>query len=136
MGRGIIPKKILIIEDEPDFAKALRIRLQDSGYFVMTACDAIQAVSKVSKEKPDLIILDIRIPAGGGFAVAEKVKRSTYTCSIPIIFLTASSDEADEKRAMRLGALFYFHKPMCDAEFLEAVRSALESKLQIPNKHA
>jgi putative two-component system response regulator len=100
-----------------------------SGYFVLTAFDAIQAVSKARKGKPDLIILDIHIPAGGGLSLAEKFKRSTHTCSIPIIFLTASSDEEDEKRAMRLGALFYFRKPISDAEFLEAVRSALESKL-------
>jgi len=119
-------EKILIVEDEPDFAKALKIRLKGSGYFVVTAFDAIQAVVKARKEKPDLIILDIGIPAGGGLSVAEKLKRSTHTCSIPIIFLTGSSDEEDEKRAMRLGALFYFRKPLSDAELLEAVRSALE----------
>ena len=121
-----MPKKILIVEDERDFAKALKIRLQGSGYFVVTAFDAIQAVVKACKEKPDLIIPDIHIPAGGGLSVAEKFKHSTHTCSIPIIFLTASSDEEDEKRAMRLGALFYFRKPISDAELLEAVRSALE----------
>ena len=120
-------KKILIVEDEPDFAKALKILLQDSGYYVMTALDAVQAISKVSKGKPDLIILDLRIPAGGGLSVADKLKRSSHTSSIPIIVLTASSDEEDEKRAMRLGALFYFRKPISHEEFLEAVRSALEN---------
>jgi DNA-binding response OmpR family regulator len=59
-------EKILIVEDEPDFAKALKILLQDSGYDVVTAFDAVQGVLLVHKEKPDLIIFDIRILAGVG----------------------------------------------------------------------
>jgi two-component system alkaline phosphatase synthesis response regulator PhoP len=123
-------KKILIVEDEPALVKALKIHLQDSGYDVITAFDAVQGISQVHKQKPDLIILDIGMPAGGGFIVAQKLKHSAnaWLKSIPIIFVTGSPDERHEKMAIRLGARFYFRKPTSHEEFLDAVRSLLESK--------
>ena len=70
-------KKILIVDDERDIVKALMIRLKGAGYDVVTAFDGAQAIFMAHKEKPDLIILDIRMPAGDGFSVAEKLKGST-----------------------------------------------------------
>src|SRR4030042_1012002 len=110
-------KKILIVDDERDIVKAVMIRLQTSGYAVVTAFDGAQGVFMAHKEKPDLIILDIRMPAGDGFSVAERLKRSTHTWNIPIIFLTGSPETNAEGRAMDLGARFYIKKP-CDPEEL------------------
>lgn len=114
-------KKILIIEDERDIVKVLTIRLQGRGYYVIAAFDALQGFSVALKEKPDLIILDIRMPAGGGLSVAEKLKRSTLTWTIPIIILTGSSEKDIEAKAKKLGVQFYIKKPYDPEELLDAV---------------
>jgi len=119
-------KKILIVDDERDIVKVLVIRLQSSGYEVISAFDGAQGVFMAHKEKPDLIILDIRMPAGDGFSVAERLKRSSHTWTIPIIFLTGSPEREAEGRAMDLGARFFIKKPYDPEELLDAVKRALE----------
>ena len=119
-------KKILIVDDERDIVKALMIRLQRAGYEVVTAFDGAQAVFVAHKEKPDLIILDIRMPAGDGFGVAEKLKHSASTFSIPVIFLTGGPERDSEEKAMTLGARFYIKKPYDPEELLDAIKRALE----------
>jgi DNA-binding response OmpR family regulator len=121
-------KKILIVDDERDIVKVLVIRLQSSGYEVIAAFDGAQGVFMAHKEKPDLIILDIRMPAGDGFSVAERLKRSSHTWTIPIIFLTGSPEREAEGRAMDLGARFFIKKPYDPEELLDAVKRALEEE--------
>jgi len=122
-------KRILIVDDERDIVKALTIRLQRAGYEVVTAFDGAQGIFVAHKENPDLIILDIRMPAGNGFSVAEKLKESTDTVAIPVIFLTGSPEENSEGKAMALGARFYVKKPYDPEELLDAIRRALEKDL-------
>src|SRR4030042_3467341 len=100
-------KKILIVDDERDIIKALTIRLRGAGYEVVTAFDGAQGIFTAHKENPDLIILDIRMPAGNGFSVAEKLKESVNTLAIPVIFLTGSPGKNSREKAMVLGARFY-----------------------------
>ena len=119
-------KKILIVDDERDIVKAVMIRLQGAGYDVVTAFDGAQGVFMAHKEKPDLIILDIRMPAGNGFSVAQRLKRSIHTFTIPVIFLTGSPEKNAEEKAMALGARFYIKKPYDPEELLDAVKRALE----------
>jgi len=119
-------KKVLIVDDERDIVKALVIRLQHNGYEVVVAFDGAQGIFMAHKESPDLIILDIRMPAGDGFSVAEKLRQSNQTEPIPIIFLTGSPEKNAEERAMQLGARFYIKKPYDPEELLEAVRRAME----------
>jgi DNA-binding response OmpR family regulator len=121
-------KKILIVDDERDIVKALMIRLQGAGYEVVTAFDGAQAIFVAHKEKPDLILLDIRMPAGNGFSVAEKLKHSVNTFSIPVIFLTGSPERNAEERAVTLGARFYIKKPYDPEELLDAIKRALEKE--------
>ena len=121
-------KKILIVDDERDIVKALMIRLQGAGYEVVTAFDGAQGIFVAHKEKPDLILLDIRMPAGNGFSVAEKLKHSVNTLSIPVIFLTGSPERNAEERAMTLGARFYIKKPYDPEELLDAIKRALEKE--------
>jgi DNA-binding response OmpR family regulator len=119
-------KKILIVDDERDIVKGLMIRLQGAGYDVVTAFDGAQCVFMAHKEKPDLIILDIRMPAGNGFSVAQRLKRSIHTFTIPVIFLTGSPEKNAEDKAMALGARFYIKKPYDPEELLDAIKRALE----------
>ena len=121
-------KKILIVDDERDIVKALVIRLQKAGYEVVTAFDGAQGVFMAHKEKPDLIILDIRMPAGNGFSVAQRLKRSMHTFTIPVIFLTGSPEKNAEEKAMALGARFYVKKPYDPEELLDAIKRALEEE--------
>ena len=121
-------KKILIVDDERDIVKALMIRLRGAGYEVVTAFDGAQAIFVAHKENPDLIILDIRMPAGDGFSVAEKLKHSKNTLSIPVIFLTGSPEKNAVERAMTLGARFYIKKPYDPEELLDAIKRALEKE--------
>ena len=119
-------KRILIVDDERDIVKALMIRLQGAGYEVVTAFDGAQGVFMAHKEKPDLIILDIRMPAGNGFSVAQRLKRSMHTFTIPVIFLTGSPEKNAEEKAMALGARFYIKKPYDPEELLDAIKRALQ----------
>jgi len=119
-------KKILIVDDERDIVKALTIRLKYSGYDVVVAFDGAQGIFMAHKEKPDLIILDIRMPAGDGFSVAEELKRANHIDQIPIIFLTGSPEKNAEVRAIELGARFFIKKPYDPEELLDAVKRAME----------
>jgi DNA-binding response OmpR family regulator len=120
----MIRKKILVVDDEEDVAKALKVRLKANGYNVVLASDSVQAFMVANKEKPDLIILDIMIPGGGGFIVAERLKQSTATHHIPIIFLTGIS--GGEEKAYKVGASGYMMKPYQPEKLLETVNNALE----------
>ncbi len=117
-------RKILVIDDELDVAKALKIRLKASGYNVVVAGDSVQGYLMANKEKPDLIILDIMIPGGGGFVVAERLKQSAATHHIPIIFLTGIS--GGEDKAYKMGASGYLMKPYQPEKLLEIIRDALD----------
>ncbi len=119
-------KKILIVDDERDIVKALTIRLRGAGYEVVTAFDGAQAIFVSHKENPDLILLDIRMPAGDGFSVAEKLRHSANTSSIPVVFLTGSPEKNSEEKAMSLGARYYIRKPYDPEELLDAIKRALE----------
>lgn len=117
-------RKVLVVDDEQDVAKALKVRLKANGYHVVLASDSIQAFTMANKERPDLIILDIMIPGGGGFIVAERLKQSQATHRIPIIFLTGIP--GGEERAYKLGASGYVMKPYHPDELLETIHRALE----------
>jgi two-component system, OmpR family, copper resistance phosphate regulon response regulator CusR len=116
--------KILLVDYEKDFARALKIRLKGSGYDVVLAFDSIQGIVMAKKEQPQLIILEMMIPGGGGFAVAEHLKLSTDTCNIPIIFLTGIPGV--EERAYKAGAFCHLMKPYNPYELLDVIKKALE----------
>ena len=120
----MVKKKILVVDDEEDVAKALKARLKANGYDVLLASDSVQAFMMANKEKPALIILDIMIPGGGGFVVAERLKQSSATHHIPIIFLTGIS--GGEERAYKVGASGYMMKPYQPEKLLETIHNILD----------
>jgi DNA-binding response OmpR family regulator len=117
-------RKVLVVDDEQDVAEALKVRLKANGFNVVLASDSVQAFTMANKERPDLIILDIMLPGGGGFVVAERLKQSQVTHRIPIIFLTGIP--GGEERAYTLGASGYVMKPYHPDELLETIQRALE----------
>jgi len=120
-------KRILVIDDEMDFVKMLQARLRIEGYEVLVAEDGIKGVQTARKEKPDLIILDIMMPGLDGHSVCDTLKKSILTWSIPVIYLTARTGQADELLAMEKGARYYLTKPYNPSMLLEMIKSALSS---------
>jgi DNA-binding response OmpR family regulator len=117
-------KKILIVEDDQNIAKALAIRLKSQAYGVMVAPDALSGVETALKTEPDLILLDISMPAGDGFMVAERIQNLMPT-ETPMIFLTASRKPGLREKAEELGAAAFFQKPFNAEDLLGAIQLAL-----------
>ena len=120
--------KILIVEDDLDVADMLNAYFRVQGYEVFTVNWGEDGVRASQASRPDLIILDIRLPDIDGYEVARRVRSDRRTHEIPIIFLTGSPERNAEERAIELGARFYIKKPYDPEELLDAVRRALENK--------
>src|SRR5580658_8218733 len=95
------------------------------GYIVYAAKDAINAVSAVRKNSPDVVVLDISLPAGDGFLVAERLQKLPVAAATPIIIVTASENPALPERAMRAGAVAFLKKPFDAATLANVIESAL-----------
>ena len=118
-------KTILIVDDDVDLLRGLTIRLRGNGYEVVTAADAIFAVSVAMEEKPDLIILDIGLPGGDGYLIMDRLNKMAATIGTPIIVLSARDVASNKERAMKAGARAFFQKPADNDELLAAIRKAL-----------
>lgn len=117
-------KTILIVEDDMMIARALAIRVKSAGYQALLAHDAVSGVSLARKNQPDLVLLDINMPAGDGFLVAERINRQSTTM-IPIVFLTASKQPGFREKARLLGAVAYIEKPYESKKLLKTIANAL-----------
>jgi len=118
-------KKILLIDDEPNFRQLIDSYMQWAGYSVVMAVDSVSALSAIMREKPDLILLDIGLPGGDGMGVLQKVKANPAISNIPIIIVTAKDPAAYRDKARLAGAAAYFQKPMNKDALLEAIHLAL-----------
>jgi len=119
--------KILVVEDDKRIALALTVRLRAAGYDVITAPDAVLAVSMALKHRPDLMVLDILMPGGNGFLVAERIQDLEAMLGVPCIFLTASKQPGLREKARRLGAAGFFEKPYDAGELLATIRKTLKA---------
>ncbi len=117
--------KILVVDDDPDLLKALRLRLRANNCEVITASDGYSVVGAAQKEHPDVIILDLGLPAGDGFVVLERLQQSDALSGIPVIVLTARDPQGNEARALKAGATAFFQKPVDNEELLNTIRISL-----------
>jgi DNA-binding response OmpR family regulator len=118
-------KKILIADDDPHIVALVSSRLKSNQYEVVVAYDAAQTMSQVRKEKPDLIILDMKMPAGGGNSVLDNLKMSISTFNTPVLVMTAYPSEAIRQKALEMGATDFITKPFKSEEILTKVKKAL-----------
>lgn len=118
-------KRILIVEDDKYISLALNIRLRASGYETLTAWDAIEGVNTAYEQKPNLILLDIEMPGGGGFKVAEYIRNHPVLKNTPLIFITASKQIQHRERAKEFNAAYFFEKPYNSTELLSAIATSL-----------
>ena len=116
-------KTILIADDDKKIATALARRLEASGYAVLTAPDGLEALKIAVAQKPDLILMDIWMPAGMGFSVAERL--SELGLAIPIIFLTASRKPGLWAASQEVGAAGYIEKPYDPEKLTDAIERVL-----------
>jgi DNA-binding response OmpR family regulator len=119
--------KILVVDDDPDLVRALRLRLRANQYDIATATDGYSAIAAAQKEHPDLILLDLGLPAGDGFIVLDRLQKSDSLAGIPVIVLSARDPQNNEQRALKAGAAAYFQKPADNDELLNVIRTNLAS---------
>jgi DNA-binding response OmpR family regulator len=117
-------KKILIVDDDPNIVTALTIRLQAAGYDVVSAPDGFQGLKSAVNDPPDVILLDVCMPAVIGFAVAQRLQELGLE-RIPVIFITASKQEGLRAAAKDLGAAGYLEKPYEPQELLALIAQVL-----------
>jgi CheY-like chemotaxis protein len=118
-------KRVLLVDDDNVVLLHTGVRLKSMGYIVYTAKDAINAVAAVRKNDPDVVVLDISLPAGDGFVVAERLQNLSGSAATPIIFMTASENPVLRERAMKLGAVGFLKKPFDATSLADAIEMAL-----------
>ncbi len=117
-----MPKKILIVDDEPQIVEICRDYLKAAGYETVAASNGLQGVSLSRREKPDLIVLDLMLPEMDGLDVCREIRRES---NVPIIMLTARVDETDKLIGLELGADDYITKPFSPRELVARIRVVL-----------
>jgi DNA-binding response OmpR family regulator len=119
-------KKILVVDDEPDILSGIRDRLSFEGYDVITASDGQEALKTAREKDPDLIILDIMLPKIDGYKVCRLLKFDKKKKHIPIIMLTAKTQESDKKTGKDMKADDYICKPFNPDELIKSIKKHLK----------
>jgi len=122
MGSGFSGKTVLVVDDESRMVEFIAMNLELEGFRVVRAANGSEALEKASKEHPDLVLLDIMMPEMDGFETLEELRETT---SVPVIFLTAKSEEVDRIKGLDLGADDYIAKPFSPRELVSRIRAVL-----------
>jgi DNA-binding response OmpR family regulator len=121
-------KTILIVDDDPEVRLSLHVRLKANNYNVVFAQDGVGSIAEARKHTPDLILLDLGLPAGDGFSVLERLKANDNMSLIPVIVVSGRKRELSEERALQLGAKAFLQKPVSNAQLLALIRQTLGEK--------
>jgi DNA-binding response OmpR family regulator len=122
-------KKILIVEDENLQLTMVAKQLKSAGFEIAGARDGTSAISSARKEQPDLILLDLGLPAGDGFTVLQRLQLIIQTSMIPVIVLSSRPPAGNKEAALRAGAVAYLQKPAKPEDLLKAIHEALGTTL-------
>src|SRR5712671_2906068 len=120
-----MPKKVAIIEDEVELAALLEYNLGRQGLLTRVITGSKGALEQLESWKPDLIILDVMLPDGDGFDLCRRLRKSASLARIPVIFLTARSDEVDRVLGLEIGGDDYVTKPFSPRELVARVNVIL-----------
>jgi DNA-binding response OmpR family regulator len=118
-------KKILIVEDEILQLTTVAKRLKSAGFEVIGARDGMGAISTARKEQPDLILLDLGLPAGDGFVVMQRLQSLLSTATIPIVVVSSREPAVGEEASKRAGAIAYLRKPVDFEKLLKIITEAI-----------
>jgi twitching motility two-component system response regulator PilH len=125
-------KTILIVDDDADVRMSLHVRLKANDYDVIFAADGVASISETRKHMPDLILLDLGLPAGDGFAVIERLKANDSLSLIPVIVMSARDRNTNQGRALRAGARAFLQKPVQNTQLLSVIRHTLGESSKAP----
>ena len=115
------PKTVLLAEDEPNIVESLTFLLERAGYVVSVATDGQQALDHALNHQPDVLILDVMLPKLDGYEVARRLRADERTKSLPILVLTAKSQDKDRETALECGADLFITKPFANSDVIDAV---------------
>ncbi|HEY75990.1 MAG TPA: response regulator [Thermoflexia bacterium] len=118
--------KILVAEDEKDIRELIAFTLRFAGYDVVLANNGAEALEKVDKEKPALVLLDVRMPKMTGYEVCRRLKENPETENIPVVFLSAKGQDREVQEGYESGAIDYIIKPFVPDELIAQVKRILE----------
>ena len=121
-------KKILVVDDETDTLQMITVRLEKSGYTVVSAVDGEECLEKAAGEKPDLILLDVLLPHLSGFMTCKRLKENAETKEIPIIMVTALFGNFIRKKGLEVGAKYLISKPYDPKDLLWEIEDVLKKK--------
>jgi len=119
--------RILIIDDDPEFASLLRMHLTAAGYTAETAEDAIEGGKVLLERPPDLVLCDIGMPYMNGLELISLMQSDAHSSSIPVVFISGRSDSSTMARAVDLGAADFLAKPVTREQLLQTVEACLKS---------
>jgi len=111
----------MIIDDDPDMRLGLHVRLKANNFQTVFAADALSAISEARRHQPDLIILDLGLPAGDGFVVMERFRANMHLSMTPVIVVSARDRLANEQRAIKAGAKAFLQKPVDNDQLLATI---------------
>lgn len=120
--------KILIVDDSGEIASSLSDLLKEMGYEVFTAPGTMEGITMAGEIRPDLILSDVLMPGGGGFALLAAVKSSPDTAEIPVVFLSAVAEKKEIQKGLDAGAGAYIVKPYRSRDLLKVVRMLIEER--------
>jgi two-component system, OmpR family, alkaline phosphatase synthesis response regulator PhoP len=118
-------RKILVVDDEQDLLDLMEIILGGEGYMVITAVNGRDALTKVEREHPDLILLDLMMPIMDGWEVLKALKSKEKTSDIPVVMVTAKIGMEDRRRGLMEGAIDYICKPFAPREVINRIKVIL-----------
>ena len=118
-------RKILLVDDEEGFLSVIKEALEIRGFDIVTAKSAIEAGLELSSKKPDLILMDIKMPGIDGLQACAAIKKNPDTNNIPIMVVSAISEEAQVKRAHKMGISDYFVKPVDIEKLVNRIKETL-----------
>src|SRR5437899_3126799 len=125
VGRERIRHKILVVEDEADIRELLRYSLTQEGYAVEEAADGAEALDRITRRAPDLVLLDLMLPRMSGLELCRRLRANGDTAQMPVIVVTAKSAEVDRILGLEMGADDYVVKPFSPREVVARVKALL-----------
>ncbi len=117
--------RILVAEDEKDIRELIAFTLRFAGFDVLLASNGVEAVEVAEAERPDLVILDVRMPRMSGYEVCRRLKENPQTASMPVVFLSAKGQDSEIQQGLESGAEEYILKPFAPDELIQQVRDIL-----------
>lgn len=129
-------KKILVVDDSPDFQMLVKAFVTEEDYVVLTASDTLQATGSAIRDKPALIVVDIGLPGGDGWMLLDRLKANSITRHIPVVVVTGQTNPGLAEKAQAKGATTFLNKPIDKPTLLAIFNQFLSQPPQVPKANS